>query len=214
MADDDKIRILPLGELKDFEVAEGYPDIRGWRVDSADGHHVGAVHELLVDVDTMRTRYLDVRLTPEIAAMPGDRDVLVPIGTAALEAGEKRVKVPLHAERISLLPAYHHERLTRVYEHEVRRHFSLGEAAAAAAAGVVPAAASQEFYDDRYDDRRFFAGDRNVVERAANDARIRSEEANVRIPLSPDDTVVLKKGESGNDEIIIRRPVEPGTDAR
>src|SRR4051812_35918412 len=29
---EDGSRIAPLGELSDFEVAEGFPDIRGWRV--------------------------------------------------------------------------------------------------------------------------------------------------------------------------------------
>ncbi len=194
--DDDALRILPLGELKDYEVAEGFPDIRGWRVDAADGREVGRVHELLVDVDTMRTRYLDVRLVAEIAAAPMDRDVLVPIGTADLHAVDKRVVLPLSAERISLLPAYMHDRLTRVHEFEVRRHFSLGEAASAASARGVAASGADEFYDERYDDRHFFRKDRMAYDKA------------VRVPLSADDTVSLKKGVNGNDELIIRRPVE------
>ena len=61
---------LPLSALDDFEVAEGYPDIRGWHVASADGQEVGKVHDLLIDVDHMRTRYLDVRLTKELASSP------------------------------------------------------------------------------------------------------------------------------------------------
>src|SRR5919112_124830 len=147
---EDGIRIAPLSALDDFEVAEGYPDIRGWRVDSADGQHVGKVHDLLIDVDSMRTRYLDVRLTKELAASPGDRDVLVPIGTAQVVEGKDTV-------RVGLLPLYDHSRLTRVHELEVRRHFSLGEAAAAAATGGAAGAATRGFYDDDgYDDRRFF----------------------------------------------------------
>ena len=207
--DEEMMRILPLGELSDFEVAEGFPDIRGWRVDSADNARVGTVHELLVDVDTMRTRYLDVRLTPEVAATPGERDVLVPIGTAQLDKEAKRVVVPLHAERITLLPAYDHHGLTRTHEFEVRRHFSLGEAAAAATgAAVTPA---RDFYDDeRYDDHRFFTGRNSWGERAAADAPLPADDGNVRIPVSPDDTVVLKRGESGKDEIIFRRPVREG----
>ena len=78
---EDGVRIAPLGALDDFQVAQGYPDVRGWKVFSSDGQEVGKVHELLIDVDNLRTRYLDVRLTQAIAATPGDRDVLVPIGT-------------------------------------------------------------------------------------------------------------------------------------
>src|SRR5205085_3433789 len=104
---------MPLGELRDFEVAEGYPDVRGWRVDAVDGREVGKVHELLVDVDVMRTRYLDIRLTSEVAATPDDRDVLVPIGAARLVEQSSTVVVPLSGERVSLLPPYDHAALTR-----------------------------------------------------------------------------------------------------
>jgi len=34
---EDGAQIAPLSELKDFQVSEGYKDIRGWRVDSATG---------------------------------------------------------------------------------------------------------------------------------------------------------------------------------
>ena len=67
---EDGVRIAPLGELDDFEVAQGYPDVRGWKVLSSDGKEVGVVHELLIDVDNLRTRYLDVRLSKELAATP------------------------------------------------------------------------------------------------------------------------------------------------
>jgi photosynthetic reaction center H subunit len=245
---DDGTRIAPLSALNDFEVAEGYPDIRGWRVASADGQEVGKVHDLLIDVDQMRTRYLDVRLTKELAASPGDRDVLVPIGTAQVVEGKDVVRVPLTAERFGLLPVYDHGRLTRTHELEVRRHFSLGEAAAAAVAGTAATTAARDFYDDEgYDDRRFFgkrrpredaeiAARRVDAERAeaarvdaARDADVRRDaevrrdateraverdtrdtrearDNEIRVPVERDDAVVLKRGDDGRDEIIIRRP--------
>jgi len=246
---EDGIRIAPLSALDDFEVAEGYPDIRGWRVASTDGQEVGKVHDLLIDVDHMRTRYLDVRLTKELASSPADRDVLVPIGTAQVVEGKDNVvRVPLTAERFGLLPVYEH-RLTRTHELEVRRHFSLGEAAAAAVAGTAAAvtgtpaaAASRGFYDDDgYDDRRFFGPrrpartdeevaarrvdaeradaarvdaarvdaerDREVRERVDTDRDVRARESEIRVPVEREDAVVLKKGDDGRDEIIIRRPV-------
>ena len=129
---EDGAQIAPLSELKDFQVSEGYKDIRGWRVDSADGKEVGKVHDLLVDLDGMRTRYLDVRLHSAIAATHGDRDVIIPIGSARIADEGEIVVVPLTAERVSLLPLYDHGVLTRVHESEVRRHFTLGEAAAGA----------------------------------------------------------------------------------
>ena len=256
---DDGVRIAPLSELDDFEVAEGYPDIRGWRVASADGQEVGKVHDLLIDVDQMRTRYLDVRLTKELAASPGDRDVLIPIGTAQVGDEKEVVRVPLTAERVGLLPLYERGRLTRTYELEVRRHFSLGEAAAAAATGAAAGAATRGFYDDDgYDDRRFFgkrrrtradediaarrvdaeradaarldaerleaeraAAQRDLRERELRDRDVRDREVRdrdvrardvrahddeIRVPVDRDDAVMLKRGEDGRDEIIIRRP--------
>jgi photosynthetic reaction center H subunit len=267
---EDGIRIAPLSALDDFEVAEGYPDIRGWRVDSADGQHVGKVHDLLIDVDNMRTRYLDVRLTKEVAASPGDRDVLVPIGTAQVADGKDLVRVPLTAERFGLLPLYDHGRLTRTHELEIRRHFSLGEAAAAAVTGTAAGAATgagtgtttRGFYDDDgYDDRRFFGArrprtdaeiaarrvdserelaarerttdrdlvdrdrdlvdrdlvarerterdllDRDRIDRTAVERDVRTRDDEIRVPVDRDDAVVLKRGDDGRDEIIIRRPL-------
>jgi sporulation protein YlmC with PRC-barrel domain len=234
---EDGTRIAPMSALDDFEVAEGYPDIHGWRVASADGQEVGKVHDLLIDVDNMRTRYLAVRLTKELASSPGDRDVLVPIGTAQLVEGKDVVRVPLTAERFGLLPMYEH-RLTRTHELEVRRHFSLGEAAAAAVTGATAGAASRNFYDDEgYDDRRFFGKrrpttrtdeelaarrvdaeradaarvdaerDMPVRERVDAERDIKARDSEIRVPVDRGDAVVLKRGEDGQDEIIIRRPM-------
>lgn len=213
--DEGGTRIAPLSDLRDFEVAEGYPDIRGWRVDSIEGTEVGRVHELLVDVDVMRTRYLDVRLTSEVAATPNERHVLVPIGAAQLDDKADRVTLPLHAERVVLLPPYEHGSLTRAHEYEVRRHFSLGEAAAAAGTVAANATRDRDFYDNEsFDDRRFFSGRGRAAPnaRAAADAQrdIRVDDAGVRIPVAPDETVVLKRGEGGQDEVIVRRPVDKG----
>ena len=258
---EDGTRIAPLSALNDFEVAEGYPDIRGWTVASTDGQEVGKVHDLLIDVDHMRTRYLDVRLTKQLASSPGDRDVLVPIGTAEVVEGKNVVRVPLTAERFGLLPMYDYRELNRTHELEVRRHFSLGEAAAAAAAGTAATTAARDFYDDEgYDDRRFFGKRRpradeevaasrvdaeraeaarvdaareaelrreaevrrdaevrretevsrdaseRVVEREAREVR-EARESEIRVPVERGDAVVLKRGDDGRDEIIIRRPV-------
>jgi hypothetical protein len=224
---EDGAQIAPLSDLKDFQVSEGYKDIRGWRVDSADGKKVGEVHDLLVDLDGMRTRYLDVRLDSSIAASHGDRDVLVPIGSARIADKGDVVVVPLTAERVSLLPVYDHGVLTRTYESELRRHFTLGEAAAGTAGAAAAATAAtvatadhvadkpveRGFYDhEAYDDRRFFQPSRRTVEPGVDAAPvppqrdIHGELSETRIPVSPQDSVLLKKGVDGQDEIIVRRP--------
>jgi photosynthetic reaction center H subunit len=126
---EDGVRIAPLSSLKDFQVAEGFRDIRGWKVLAADDSEVGNVHELLIDMDSMRARYVDVRLHSTLAAADGDRDVLVPMGTVRIDDKAEAVVVPLTVERVSLLPPYDHEHLLRVHEAEIRRHFALGEVA-------------------------------------------------------------------------------------
>jgi sporulation protein YlmC with PRC-barrel domain len=216
----DGSRIAPLGEVDDFKVAEGYPDVRGWRVHATDGTEVGKVHELLVDLDSLRTRYLDVRLTTEVAAAPEDRDVLVPIGAANIDNDHDIVTIPLTAERVGLLPPFTHTGITREQEYEVRRHFTFGRTAAesaavAGAAGAATAAGaadasreSRDFYDDEaYNDQRFFTSRRRDADtRAVQDTVQGAGETEVRVPLRAEDSVVMKRGEGGRDEIIIRRP--------
>jgi hypothetical protein len=173
---EDGSRIVPLDEVDDFEIAEGYSDVRGWRVDAADGTEIGKVHELLVDLDAMRTRYLDVRLTTDVANAPEDRDVLVPMGAARIDTDRSVVTVPLSTERVGLLPPYIHGPVTRDQEYEVRRHFTMGRAAAGSTETQLPPSVPL------------------------------TGESEVRVPLQADDSVVVKRGESGQDEIIIRRP--------
>jgi sporulation protein YlmC with PRC-barrel domain len=198
---EDGSRIARLSDLRDFQIAEGYTDIRGWRVEAADGKEVGRVHELLVDLDGMRTRYIEVRLNSLAAASEVERDVLIPIGAARIAGDADKVVIPLSYDRVTLLPPYVHPRLTRPYESELRRHFALGDAAAASAADS--AANSKSFYDNEvYDDRRFYSA-RPSSDTVARDA------GEVRVPVQPEDTVVLKRGENGKDEVIIRRPTGP-----
>jgi photosynthetic reaction center H subunit len=162
---EDGVRIRPLSSLSDFQVAEGHRDVRGWRVLAVDESEVGRVHELLVDMDSMRTRYLDIRLHSSLAAADADRDVLVPIGAARIDDAADVVVVPLTVERISLLPAYDHRHLLASHEAEIRRHFALGEAA------VGPTVR--------------------------------------RIPVNDGDSVSIKRGDDGRDEIIVRAPRQP-----
>src|SRR4051812_36711141 len=89
----DTPQVAALGDLGDYEVAEGYPDPRGWTVRASDGTEVGKVHDLIVDTGSMRTRYLDVRLAKELRGGSDERDVLIPIGTATVDDAGDRVRV-------------------------------------------------------------------------------------------------------------------------
>jgi uncharacterized protein (TIGR02271 family) len=191
-------RCAGLNDLGDYEVAEGYPDPRGWTVRTADGTDVGTVRDLIVDTGTMRTRYLAVRLDRDVAGDRGERDVLVPIGAARLDEDDDDVIVDgVAPDRFATLPAYDVRSLTRDQEHELRRHFTAGDAMSAGAIGA-GATAGSDFYDhEHFDDRGFFTRGRQ---------RPRSEEAE-RLTVSEEQLSVGKRQVSAG-EVGVRKQVE------
>jgi photosynthetic reaction center H subunit len=87
-------RIAPLSQLDDYEVADGYPEIRGWEVRDAADRPIGRVHDLLVDVGELRVRYLDVELGSKFARTEADRRVLIPVEKADLDGTGDQVLLP------------------------------------------------------------------------------------------------------------------------
>jgi photosynthetic reaction center H subunit len=88
------IRIEPLSELRDYEVADGYPEIRGWEVRDTAHRAIGRVHDLLVDVEALRVRYLDVELGSKFAKTEADRRVLIPVEKVDLDGTGDQVLLP------------------------------------------------------------------------------------------------------------------------
>jgi uncharacterized protein (TIGR02271 family) len=159
--------VAPLSKLDDYEIADGYPDIRGWAVNEG-GRKVGNVHELLVDTSELRVRYLDIELDRGIAGAGGDRHVLVPVGNVSLD--DRRDDVVLRgisAAQLSGLAPYGHAGLTREYETLLLNSLGLASAGTSGAA----------FYGaQHFDDSQLFTG-RPRPTRAAGDAQItRAEE--------------------------------------
>lgn len=182
-------RLAPLSKLGDFQVANGFPDPRGWDVIASDGMNVGKVHELIVDTGTMRTRYLDVRLDTDIAGDGDDRDVLLPAGAARLDDSDDHLVLDsMTTAQIAALPVYAHGDITREYENSVLRSMPGGVAAGmAGAAGAAGATASdappntQSADDDYYSSHHFddsrLAGPRGAAEQGTDTTRlVRSEE--------------------------------------
>lgn len=87
-------RIAPLSELRDYEVADGYPEIRGWEVRDTADRSIGRVHDLLVDVGQLRVRYLDVELGSKFAKTEADRRVLIPVEIVDLDGTGDHVVLP------------------------------------------------------------------------------------------------------------------------
>jgi uncharacterized protein (TIGR02271 family) len=153
-------RVVPLGQLDDFKVAEGDPDVRGWQVVASDGRTIGEVDELLIDTNAMKVRYLDVEVENGLMAEP-DRHVLVPIGYARLDRSADRVMVDnIASTDLRTMPAYDQSPVTRDYETSVRNSFPGGPAATEVESDTGMAAAGShdtDFYThDSFDDNRFF----------------------------------------------------------
>jgi PRC-barrel domain protein len=87
-------RIAPLSALDDYEIADGYPEIRGWEVRDAADRSIGRVYDLLVDVAALRVRYLDVELAPKFADSEADPRVLIPVESVDLDGTGDYVVLP------------------------------------------------------------------------------------------------------------------------
>jgi sporulation protein YlmC with PRC-barrel domain len=164
MASDDLDRVVPLGQMDDFTVAEGDPDVRGWEVLASDGRKIGEVDELLVDARAMKVRYLDVDVDVEADDGAGaDRHVLIPVGYARLDRERDRVLVDaLASAELAAIPAYDQGPLTRDYETSVRDSFRGGSASPADAPAGAAAAEDPFYAGDAFDDRRFYDSRRST----------------------------------------------------
>ena len=93
-----------LEELSDYKVADSDKDVRGWDVNDADGKTIGEVDNLLVNKNTERVVYLDVKVDESIISADykpytskvkdgvhdflnedGENHVIIPIGMATLD---------------------------------------------------------------------------------------------------------------------------------
>ncbi|RSK30126.1 PRC-barrel domain-containing protein [Hymenobacter metallilatus] len=115
-----------LRDLTEFEVADGNPDVRGWPVRGADGRQFGQVFELIVDVEALKVRYLDIELDEALNINKWDRHILLPIGVAALDEEADNVFVPsLTAQSVLEYPPYVEIQITRQYEEAMLRALNL-----------------------------------------------------------------------------------------
>ena len=79
--------LVSLGDLHDFRVAEGEPDVRGWEVCTLAGTEIGEVDDLLVDPRRGEIVMLDVDIKNS------DRHAEVPLRAVQLDRSRKLVIV-------------------------------------------------------------------------------------------------------------------------
>ena len=115
-----------LRDLTEFEVADDNPDVRGWTVRGSDGQALGTVFELIVELEALKVRYLDVELDRRFQINERESHILLPIGVAALDDDGDNVFVPaLNAESVLNYPPYAEIQITREYEEAMLRALSL-----------------------------------------------------------------------------------------
>lgn len=99
-----------LHELTGYQVAEDYPDVRGWKVNDIDDRLIGKVDGLLVSKSAERVVYLDVEVDDgiieaghkvygapvtevhEYLNKEGEDHLIIPIGMLDLDETEKLVR--------------------------------------------------------------------------------------------------------------------------
>lgn len=81
-------------DMDDYEVEDGEPDPRGWKVKAADGSEIGEVDDMIVDTRQMKVRYLDVEVDEDKLGLEhADRHLLVPVDQARLDEDDECVNV-------------------------------------------------------------------------------------------------------------------------
>ncbi len=103
-------RLVYLKDLKDYKMASGDPDVRGWNIHDSNNDNVGVISGLLVDPVLEKVVYLDVEIREDILApdhdpfdarhydgiheyqdKEGEIHMIVPVGVAHVDSVEKKV---------------------------------------------------------------------------------------------------------------------------
>jgi sporulation protein YlmC with PRC-barrel domain len=99
----------------------------GWDVVGSNGTKVGEVEDMIVDMQAMKVRYLEVELDDDLPGVQDDRRVLIPVGLADLDhSGNNVVVNNFDTSMVSSYPVYRGEAITREYENSLMSAYSPG----------------------------------------------------------------------------------------
>ena len=169
-----------------FEIKEGEPDIRGWKVKNDQNQEIGKVDELLFDTDSMRVRYLIIDLNGKPLNL-ASRDVIIPIGLAELDKTHNIVLLPeVTVGHLASLPEYKKGKITIETERSIRDVFAPKGAVHYTDPDYYD---PKEFYDNQYFNERRMYEARNVENSDAEESIIKAEneKARTRIFTSDDE---------------------------
>ena len=119
-------RFERLSRLSDYKVDKHQIDPRGWDIVNAEHRSIGAVRDLVVDVETMRGAYLDVELDSKLFDLRGrDARILIPIERAERHGGRKHLMVHgLDSARVQELCAERERHVYGFWDEYWRRNVS------------------------------------------------------------------------------------------
>jgi len=89
--DKDSVVARPLTELPMLRLADQARDVRGWEIYGQDGHRIGTVVDLLVDIDRLRA---DALLVSPAGSDDAGAMVVVPLHSLSPDRGSHRRMVP------------------------------------------------------------------------------------------------------------------------
>ncbi|MNK40072.1 Stress response protein YsnF [compost metagenome] len=103
-----------LQDAPDYQLAEGEPDVRGWKVFDSDCKSLGAIDTLILDTDANEIRYLSVT--------GNGRKRMVPVGLVDIDEMDKQILLKPNT-RFDTLPTDTGEPLTAEREKQVYSTF-------------------------------------------------------------------------------------------
>lgn len=185
-------KVIVNGNLKElhssgFEMRDGEPDIRGWKVKNDQNQVIGKVDELLFDTDSLRVRYLILDLEGKPLNLVS-RDVIIPIGLAELDKADNIVLLPeVTVGHLATLPEYKKGHVTIATEREVRHVFAPSEGVEYEDPDYYD---PHEFYNNKYfDDQRMYRSRVPDIDETNDD---------VETPETEDRTRIIRSDEKKN----------------
>ncbi len=169
-------RLYPIDELKDYRIASGEPDVRGWEVRTLNGREVGEVEDLLIDPARGEVVMLEVDLDRS------GRHVSVPLRSVQLDRERNYIIVDsgdLGSDTADVFDARTRDRMTD----EDRRNMD-EDVRDARTRDVRYGLADRDERDDRLEeqrlDREVRAADRDIDPDRADESQPVVEEVVVR----------------------------------
>ena len=204
-------RVVPLSEHDELEIADGYPEVRGWDVRDSTGRSIGYVYDLLVDTAAMRVRYLDVLLDAEFAGSDADQRVLIPIESVGLDGRSDDVLLRgIDAAEVRALVPYAHRGVPREREAVVTPPPELADVPSPVSPPDAELRREPQYDDERRFERAREASlTRSEQELAIGKRQIEAGEVSVRKTIEAER--VSKRVPVVHEEIEVeRRAVRPG----